>query len=225
MSSAAGAIRVLVVDDHAAVRSGLRMLLEQEGDLDVVGEAADGAAALLNARALRPDVVLMDLRMPGVSGVEATRAVVEQGLGRVLVLTTFDLDADVFGALGAGAAGFLLKTVDGASLRAAVRRVASGEGVLAPEVVRRVVARVAQVAQPSAADPPEAAGAVALDALTPRERDVLRCLGEGLSNAEVGAALVISEATAKTHVSRVLTKLNLRSRVQAAILARERGLV
>ncbi len=215
------AVRVLVVDDHADVRSGLRLLLAQVGDVEVVGEAADGGAALVNARALRPDVVLMDLRMPGVSGIEATRAVVAEGLAQVLVLTTFDLDSDVFGALRAGAAGFLLKTVDAASLLDAVRRVAAGEGVLAPEVVRRVLGQVA--AGPVAGG--GAAGREVLSGLTPREHDVLRCLGTGLSNAEVGAALGISEATAKTHVSRVLMKLGARSRVQAAILAREHGLV
>lgn len=215
-------VRVLVVDDHAAVRSGLRLLLARAGDVEVVGEAADGRAALLNARALRPDVVLMDLRMPGTSGIEATRAVVAEGLAQVLVLTSFDLDVDVLGALRAGAAGFLLKTVDAASLVDAVRRVAAGEGVLAPEVVRRVVGQVA--ATPAPDGPGRAGGARGtLDALTPREHDVLRCLGDGLSNAEVATALAISEATAKTHVSRVLAKLGARSRVQAAILAREHG--
>ncbi len=214
-------VRVLVVDDHAAVRSGLRLLLAQDDDVEVVGEAADGAAALLNARALRPDVVLMDLRMPGVSGIEATRAVVGEGLAHVLVLTTFDLDVDVFGALGAGAAGFLLKTVDGASLRDAVRRVAAGDGVLAPEVVRRVVS---QVAPTSFSERAQTVDTALLGALTSREHDVLRCLGVGLSNAELGQELGISEATAKTHVSRVLTKLGVRSRVQAAIAAREHGL-
>ncbi len=214
-------VRVLLADDHPAVRSGLRLLLESDPGIEVVGEAADGAAAIGGARALRPDVVLMDLRMPGTDGIAATRAVVGARLAEVLVLTTFDLDEYVFGALQAGAAGFLLKSADAATLVDAVHRVAGGQGVIAPEVTRRLLERfvTAPPAAPPAAGPPPAE----LAALTPRERDVLGCLGQGMANADVAAALVITEATAKTHVSRVLAKLGLTSRVQAAVLARSAG--
>ncbi|MGY1653965.1 response regulator [Geodermatophilus sp. SYSU D01119] len=211
-------VRVLLADDHPAVRSGLRALLETDPGIEVVGEAADGAAAVGNARALRPDVVLMDLRMPGTDGIAATRAVVSERLAEVLVLTTFDLDEYVVGALQAGAAGFLLKSAGAATLVDAVRRVAGGQGVLAPEVTRRLLDRFVVPAAASAQlPPPELAG------LTPRERDVLGCLGEGMSNADVAAALTITEATAKTHVSRLLAKLGLTSRMQAALLARSAG--
>lgn len=211
-------IRVLIADDHGAIRSGLRLMLEAAGDIEVVGEAADGAAAVLNARALRPDVVLMDIRMPGTDGIAATRTLTTETLADVLVLTTFDLDEYVFGALRAGAAGFLLKTVEAPALMDAVRRVAAGEGVLAPEVTRRTLARLSEVPERSARPP-------ALDELTDREREVLVMLGRGLSNAELATELVIAEATVKSHVSRVLAKLGCASRVQAAILAREAGLV
>ena len=211
-------VRVLVADDHPAVRSGLRMLLESDPRIAVVGEAADGAAAIGNARALRPDVVLMDLRMPGTDGIAATRAIVDARLADVLVLTTFDLDEYVFGALQAGAAGFLLKSADAATLVDAVRRVADGQGVVAPEVTRRLLERFVTPAAPRPEPPPEG-----LADLTPRERDVLGCLGQGMANAEIAAALVITEATAKTHVSRLLAKLGLTSRVQAAVLARSAG--
>ncbi len=211
-------VRVLVADDHPAVRSGLRALLESDPGIEVVGEAADGAAAIGNARALRPDVVLMDLRMPGTDGIAATRAIVDARLADVLVLTTFDLDEYVFGALQAGAAGFLLKSADAATLVDAVRRVADGQGVVAPEVTRRLLDRFVVPATPRPEPPPEG-----LADLTPRERDVLGCLGQGMANADVAAALVITEATAKTHVSRVLAKLGLTSRVQAAVLARSAG--
>ena len=210
-------VRVLLADDHPAVRSGLRLLLESDAGIEVVGEAADGAAAVGNARALRPDVVLMDLRMPGTDGIAATRAVVGAGLAEVLVLTTFDLDEYVFGALQAGAAGFLLKSADAATLVDAVHRVAAGQGVVAPEVTRRLLERFV-TAPPTAPPPPPE-----LATLTPRELDVLGCLGQGMANADVAAALVITEATAKTHVSRVLAKLGLTSRVQAAVLARSAG--
>ncbi|WP_328529620.1 response regulator transcription factor [Nocardioides sp. NBC_00368] len=214
-------IRVLLADDHAAIRAGLRMLLATAGDIEVVGEAADGATAVANARALRPDVVLMDVRMPGTDGVTATRQVVDEGLADVLVLTTFDLDEYVFGALRAGAAGFLLKSAEASALIDAVRHVAAGDGVVAPEVTRRVLAELTNPRQPSAA-----ATETRLPAdLTPRERDVLAALGQGLSNADIAERLVISEATAKTHVSRVLAKLEVTSRVQAAIVAREAGVV
>jgi DNA-binding NarL/FixJ family response regulator len=214
--------RVLLADDHAAIRAGLRMLLADAG-IVVVGEAADGDAAVTNARALRPDVVLMDLRMPGTDGIAATRTITAEGLADVLVLTTFDLDEYVDGALAAGAAGFLLKSAEPAALVDAVRRVAAGDGVLAPEVTRRVLARF--VARPPAVVVPAAAAVDRVAALTDRERDVLAALGRGLSNQGVAADLTISEATAKTHVSRVLAKLGVTSRVQAAIVARDAGLV
>ena len=215
-------IRVLLADDHAAIRAGLRMLLATAGDIEVVGEAADGATAVANARALRPDVVLMDVRMPGTDGVTATRQVVNEGLADVLVLTTFDLDEYVFGALRAGAAGFLLKTAEADALVDAVRHVAAGDGVVAPEVTRRVLAELAGT--PDRSDPAATPGAPLPADLTPRERDVLAALGQGMSNADIARRLVISEATTKTHVSRVLAKLEVTSRVQAAIVAREAGL-
>jgi DNA-binding NarL/FixJ family response regulator len=225
-------VRVLLADDHAAIRAGMRMLLEAAGDVVVVGEAADGAAAVTNARALRPDVVLMDVRMPGTDGLAATRTVVGEGLAEVLVLTTFDLDEYVDEALRAGAAGFLLKSAEPGALVDAVRRVAAGDGVLAPEVTRRLLRQLARlpVGGPGGrpADAPDGGGRAddpRLAALTPRERDVLAALGRGMANAEIAAALVITEATTKTHVSRVLTKLGVASRLQAAIVARETGLV
>ncbi|GAA1290636.1 response regulator transcription factor [Saccharothrix xinjiangensis] len=209
------AIRVLVADDHAAIRAGLVMILGGAEGVEVVGEAGDGAAAVRMARALGPDVVLMDIRMPGTDGIEATRQLA--GVCEVLVLTTFDLDEYVHGALRAGAAGFLLKSVEAPALVEAVRRVAAGDGVLAPSVTRRVMREFASTA-PRARPP-------GLDALTEREVEVLRCLGEGLSNHQIGRRLHIGETTVKTHVSRVLTKLALRSRVQAAILAQDAGLL
>jgi DNA-binding NarL/FixJ family response regulator len=211
-------IRVLVADDHGAIRAGLVLILGNAEGIEVVGEAADGAAAIRQARALRPDVVLMDVRMPGTDGITATRELVAEGLCEVLVLTTFDLDEHVRAALRAGAAGFLLKSVDAPRLIEAVKLVAAGEGVLAPQVTRKLITAFAQSASAPAAVPS------GLDQLTDREREVLGCLGAGLSNAQIGSRLHIGETTVKTHVSRVLTKLNLRSRVQAAILAQENGL-
>lgn len=212
-------ITVLLADDHSAIRSGLRLLLQNSDDITVVGEAGDGATAINNARALRPDVVLMDIRMPGVDGVEATRAIRSEGLAEVLVLTTFGHDDVVFAALRAGAAGFLLKTAGAAQLIDAVRRVSAGEGVLAPEVTRGLLDAFAQSQNLEPAAPP-----AWLTALTAREVDVLRGIAGGLSNAEIAHTLTISTATAKTHVSRVLAKLGCTSRMQAAILAREAGL-
>lgn len=210
-------VRVVVADDQAAIRAGLAMILDSAPDISVVGEAGDGLAAVRLAGKVEPDVVLMDIRMPGIDGIEATRRLVGDGVCDVLVLTTFDLDEYVDAALAAGAAGFLLKSVDAPSLLEAVRAVARGDGMLAPEITRRVISRLAAPVRAPALPP-------GFDQLTPREIDVLGCLGRGLSNAEIAAELVITEATTKTHVSRVLTKLGLRSRVQAAIAAQEAGL-
>ncbi len=210
-------IRVLLADDHAAIRAGTRLMLEQAADIVVVGEAADGAVAIRQAAALRPDVVLMDIRMPGTDGITATRAITSAGVSDVLILTTFDLDDYLFGALRAGAAGFLLKSVEPEALVEAVRRIAGGDGFLAPEVTRRLLSAFV-------ATPPAPPARPVVTGLTEREQDVLAALGRGLSNADLAAELAISEATAKTHVSRVLGKLGCTSRVQAAILAREAGL-
>jgi DNA-binding NarL/FixJ family response regulator len=210
---------VLVADDHSAIRAGLVMILGGGEGIEVVGEAADGATAVRMARALKPDVVLMDIRMPGMDGIAATRELVGDGVCQVLVLTTFDMDEYVHASLRAGAAGFLLKSVEAAALIDAVRLVAAGDGVLAPSVTRRLMRDFAAVA-PRQVERPKM-----LDLLTERETEVLACLGEGLSNQQIGKRLHIGETTVKTHVSRVLTKLDLRSRVQAAILAQEAGLV
>jgi DNA-binding NarL/FixJ family response regulator len=213
-------IRVVVAEDQSAVRAGLVLILGSAPDIEVVGEAADGEQAVAMARALRPDLVLMDIQMPRLDGVSATRQVVSEGLADVLVLTTFDLDEYVFGALRAGAGGFLLKNTEAKDLIEGVRTVARGEGLIAPAVTRKLIAEFA--AKPVRPEPgPAPAG---LDTLTRREREVLSCLGDGLSNAEVAVRLGMAEATVKTHVSRLLGKLELRSRVQAAVLAQELGL-
>lgn len=205
---------VLLADDHGAIRAGLRIMLEAH-DIVVVGEAADGDVAVRNAVALRPDVVLMDLRMPGRDGVSATREIVERRLADVLVLTSFDEDELVFGAIRAGAVGFLLKTVDAPTLVQAVRSVASGEGALDPRVTRRALAAAA-----GGLDEPAPERIV--PALTPREQDVLDGILLGWSNAQLAARLRISVPTVKTHVSNVLTKLGARSRSHAAALVRGR---
>ncbi|WP_244870845.1 response regulator transcription factor [Catellatospora sp. IY07-71] len=212
-------IRVVVADDQPAVRSGIVLILGTQPDIEVVGEAADGARAVELCRRERPDVALLDVRMPVLDGIAATREIVAEQLAQVLILTTFDLDEYVFGGLRAGAAGFLLKDIEAAALAEAVRTVARGDAIIAPAATRRLLDRF--LAAPEWTDP---AAAPDLDTLTGRERDVLGCLGAGLSNADAALALHMAEATVKTHVSRILAKLGLRSRVQAAILAREHGL-
>jgi DNA-binding NarL/FixJ family response regulator len=211
-------IRVLLADDQGLVRAGFRMILRAEPDIEVVGEAGDGEEAVARARETSPDVVLMDIRMPGVDGVEATRRIADTGGPRVLVLTTFDLDEYVYEALRAGASGFLLKDVPEEQLVAAIRVVAAGGSLFAPTVTRRLIEEFARRVR--APEPP-----AALDELTPRELEVLRLVARGLSNAEIAAELVVSEHTTKTHVASVLSKLSLRNRVQAVVLAYETGLV
>ena len=215
-----GPLRILIADDQALVRAGFKMILDAEDDLDVVGEAADGAAAVELARRLKPDVVLMDIRMPELDGIEATRRVVALDAEtpvRVLMLTTFDLNEYVYEALRAGASGFLLKDVPPEQLVAGLRVVAEGEALLAPSITRRLIQQFAQVAPPRA-EPPKG-----LDELTARELEVFKLVARGLSNAEIAAELIVSETTVKTHVARMLMKLGLRDRVQAVVLAYESG--
>jgi DNA-binding NarL/FixJ family response regulator len=222
-AGAARPTRVLLVDDHRLVRSGFSLILSVEDDLEVVGEASDGDEAVRLARELRPDVVLMDVQMPVMDGIEATRRIVADGLSKVVILTTFDRDDYVFAGLSAGASGFLLKNSDAEHLVEAVRTVADGHALLAPEVTRRVIE---QMTSRGGTEAPVASHRDArLDDLTPRELEVLGLVGRGLSNGEVASRLHLGEATVKTHLSNVFAKLHLRDRVQAVVLAYEAGLI
>jgi DNA-binding NarL/FixJ family response regulator len=217
--SGRAATRVLLVDDQALLRTGFRLILESEPDLEVAGESADGLDAVEAARRLVPDVVLMDIRMPRMDGVEATRRIVAAGSAKVLILTTFDLDEYVFDALRAGASGFLLKDTPAEDLVTAVRVVAGGDALLSPSVTRRLIEEfarqpVGQTAQPAA-----------LASLTARELEVLKLMARGMTNGEIARDLVVSETTVKTHVGRVLDKLSLRDRVQAVVFAYETALI
>jgi DNA-binding NarL/FixJ family response regulator len=212
---------VLIADDQALVRVGLRKILDAEPEIDVIGEAGDGGDAVAEARRLRPDVVLMDIRMPVLDGIEATRRIVrEQPATRALILTTFGLDNYVYDALRAGASGFMLKDAPPEEIAAAVGIVAGGEALLAPAITRAVIEEFVRQSPAAPAQTPRA-----LEDLTPREHEVLDLLARGLSNPEICKRLVISEATAKTHVARILQKLDLRDRVQAVIYAYETGIV
>ncbi|HMH94691.1 MAG TPA: response regulator transcription factor, partial [Streptosporangiaceae bacterium] len=220
MSGPAPAVRIVVADDHQVVRAGFAGLLGTQPDFTVIGTAADGGEAVRICRELRPDVVLMDVRMPGMDGIEATRQLAGSGLGgpRILILTTFDLDEYVYDALRAGASGFLLKDVTAERLFDAVRVIAAGDALLAPAVTRRLISEFARLRPIPDALPP-----AALAALTPRETQVLRLVAEGLSNPEIAGRLTVTEETVKTHVSRVLNKLGLRDRTQAVVTAYESG--
>jgi DNA-binding NarL/FixJ family response regulator len=215
-------IRVLLVDDQALIRAGFRMILDAEEDMEVVGECADGTQAVDSVRRLSPDVVLMDIRMPEMDGIEATRLIAGpdgdgDGVPRVLMLTTFDLDEYVYDALRAGASGFLLKDVPAEQLVDGIRVIAEGEALLAPSVTKRLIQEFSRGAVAQQSAPAE------LDELTPRELEVFKLIARGMSNAEIAAELVVSETTVKTHVARVLMKLDLRDRVQAVVLAYESG--
>jgi len=213
-------IRVVIADDQAVVRGGLRMILESEDDIEVAGEAADGRHALDLVRELDPDVVLMDIRMPTMDGIEATRRLIcAHGRARVLVLTTYDLDENVYDALKSGAAGFLVKTDSPARLVEAVRVVASGDSLFTPDVTRRLVDRFVTGLRPNTPAPPQ------LNELTTRELEVLKLVARGLSNAEIAKVAFISDGTVKTHVAHILAKLGLRDRVQVVVFAYERGII
>jgi len=212
-------IRVALADDQELVRAGFAALLDAEDDIEVVGEAADGEQAVSEARRLRPDVVLMDIRMPNLDGIEATRRIAAgDGSPRILILTTFDLDDYVYEALRAGASGFLLKDARADELRQAVRMVASGDALLSPAITRRLIESYTR-------RPPSIAHPAPLAELTPRELEVLRHVARGLSNAEIARELVVGDATVKTHVARIFAKLDLHDRAQAVVLAYESGLV
>jgi len=214
-------IRIGIVDDQELVRTGFRMILDSEDDFEVVGEAADGESSLAMVRARRPDVVLMDVRMPVMDGVEATRQLATSPDTKVIIVTTFDLDEYVFAALRHGASGFLLKDAPADQLVSAIRVVASGEALLAPSITRRLIEQF----QASGPPPATSDGEQLLASLTERESEVLAELARGLSNAEIAEKLFVSETTVKTHVGRVLTKLNVRDRVQAVVMAYESGVV
>jgi len=219
MSDEAGAISVLIADDQRLLRAGFRVILGSEPGIDVVGEAADGQEAVEAARSLRPAVVLMDIRMPNMDGLEAAGVILTETDCRVLILTTFDSDEYVYAALRAGASGFLLKDAPREQLIAAVRSVAAGDALIDPSITRRLIQQFALATKPSSQDPRE------LESLTPRERDVLRLVAQGLTNAEIASRLTVEESTAKSHVGRILMKLHLRDRVQAVVLAYESGFV
>ncbi len=221
MSANGPAVRIVIADDHDVVRSGFASLLDTQQEFTVIGTAQDGVQAVRISRELHPDVVLMDIRMPGMDGIEATRQLTsrESSAPRVLVLTTFDLDEYVYEALRAGASGFLLKDVTAERLFEAVRVIAAGDALIAPAITRRLISEFAQQSTaPRPATP-------RLEELTPRETQVLRLIAEGLSNSEIAGRLVVTEETVKTHVSRVLNKLGLRDRTQAVVVAYETGLV
>jgi DNA-binding NarL/FixJ family response regulator len=212
-------IRILIADDQELVRTGFRVVLDAEPDLEVVAEAADGFAAIEAAETLRPDVVLMDIRMPNLDGIEATRRIAaDDGSPRILILTTFDLDDYVYEALRAGASGFLLKDARADELRQAVRMVASGDALLSPAITRRLIESYTR-------RPPSTVHPAPLAELTPRELEVLRLVARGLSNTEIARELVVGDATVKTHVGRIFSKLDLHDRAQAVVLAYESGLV
>jgi DNA-binding NarL/FixJ family response regulator len=215
-------VRIIVADDHQVVRTGFAALLDTQPDFSVIGTARDGAEAVRLGRELAPDVVLMDVRMPGMDGIEATRQLAGPGPGgpRILILTTFDLDQYVYDALRAGASGFLLKDVTAERLFDAVRVIAAGDALLSPGVTRRLISEFTRLKPP-----PDGPPATALAGLTPRETQVLRLVAAGLSNPEIAAQLVVTEETVKTHVSRMLSKLGLRDRTQAVVTAYETGLV
>jgi RNA polymerase sigma factor (sigma-70 family) len=220
VTAVAERLRVVIADDQALVRAGFRMILEADDDVEVVAEANDGEQAVAAVRRTRPEVVLMDIRMPELDGLEATRRILAGGAScRVIMLTTFDLDEYVYAALRAGASGFLLKDVSPEQLVASVRMVAAGDALLAPSITRRLIERFARSDAAAAVVPRE------LSALTAREREVLVLMARGLSNGELAERLNLSEATVKTHVARILSKLEIRDRVQAVVLAYETGLV
>jgi DNA-binding NarL/FixJ family response regulator len=214
-------IRVVIADDQQLIRTGFRMILDDEPDIEVVGEASTGTEAIAVTRELHPDVVLMDIRMPELDGIEATRRILAHNHERktsVLILTTFDLDEYVYDALRAGASGFLLKDVPAHQLAAGIRTVGDGDALLAPSITRRLIEEFAAPRTPDHATP-------GLDELTPREREVFRLLATGMTNGEIATTLIVGETTVKTHVTRILTKLGVRDRVQAVVLAYETGLV